>query len=147
MLIWVSEAKLEGLSALTGSGPAFVFVLIEAMIDSGIFLGFTQLESRELVLKTLEGAIKLLRETGWHPGELKWQVTSPGGTTISGLKTLEEAGIEGFYEYLPSNFFEGPGASKRIICACLQLRRDSTDLFSLRVVLKLLFKRRSLYII
>ncbi len=93
LLLWLSEDKLEGLSALAGSGPAFVFVLIEAMIDSGIFLGFTQAESQELVLKTIEGAVKLLRETGSCPTELKWKVASPGGTTISGLKALEEGGI------------------------------------------------------
>lgn len=95
LLVWLSEEKLEGVSALAGSGPAFIFVLIEAMIDSGIALGFTQAESKELVLKTLEGAIKLLRETGSSPAELKWKVTSPGGTTIAGLKVLERGAIRG----------------------------------------------------
>lgn len=65
------------------------------MIDSGILLGFTQAESKELVLKTLEGSIKLLREKNNSLGELKWKVTSPGGTTISGLKALESGGIRG----------------------------------------------------
>lgn len=95
LLIWLSEEKLEGLSALAGSGPAFIFVLIEALIDSGIFLGFTQAESIQIVLKTLEGSIALLRATEAHPGELKWKVTSPRGTTISGLKVLEKSGIRG----------------------------------------------------
>jgi pyrroline-5-carboxylate reductase len=95
LLVWLSEEKLEGLSALAGSGPAFVYVLIEAMIDSGVYLGFTAHESKELVLKTLEGSIKLLRETGLTPAELKLKVASPGGTTIAGLKALEEGGVRG----------------------------------------------------
>lgn len=95
LLVWLSEEKLEGLSALAGSGPAFVYVLIEAMIDSGVFLGFPAHEAKELVLKTLEGSIKLLRETGATPSELKLKVASPGGTTIAGLKALEEGGVRG----------------------------------------------------
>ena len=95
LLVWLSEEKLEGLSALAGSGPAFVYVLIEAMIDSGVFLGFPAHEAKELVLKTLEGSIKLLRESGLPPAELKLKVASPGGTTIAGLKALEEGGVRG----------------------------------------------------
>ncbi len=95
LLVWLSEEKLEGLSALAGSGPAFVYVLIEAMIDSGVFLGFPAHEAKELVLKTLEGSIKLLRESGLSPAELKLKVASPGGTTIAGLKALEEGGVRG----------------------------------------------------
>ncbi len=95
LLMWLSEEKLEGLSALAGSGPAFIYVIIEAMIDSGVFLGFTPKESKELVLKTLEGSIKLLKETGSSPAELKLKVASPGGTTIAGLKVLEEDGVRG----------------------------------------------------
>ncbi len=95
LLVWLTEEKLEGLSALAGSGPAFIYVIIEAMIDSGVFLGFPPHEAKELVLKTLEGSIKLLRETGASPAELKLKVASPGGTTISGLKALEEGGVRG----------------------------------------------------
>ncbi len=93
LLVWLGEEKLEALSALAGSGPAFVYVIIEAMIDSGVLLGFPAHEARELVLKTLEGSIKLLRETGLTPAELKLKVASPGGTTISGLKALEDGGL------------------------------------------------------
>lgn len=95
LLVWLTEEKLEGLSALAGSGPAFIYVIIEAMIDSGVFLGFQAHEAKELVLKTLEGSIKLLRETGVSPAELKLRVASPGGTTIAGLKALEESGLRG----------------------------------------------------
>lgn len=91
--LWLSENKLEAITALSGSGIGFIFVIIEAMIDGGIYLGFTSAESREIVLKTLEGAVALMRETGKHPAELKQQISSPGGTTAAGLKTMEEAGV------------------------------------------------------
>lgn len=93
LLTWISEEKLESLTALCGSGIGFAFVILEAMIDGGVFLGFTAHDSRELVLKTFEGAIALLRETGKHPAELKLNVSSPGGTTIAGLKVMEEKGV------------------------------------------------------
>jgi pyrroline-5-carboxylate reductase len=95
LLCWVSEDHLEGLSALTGSGPAFIFVLIEAMIDSGVFLGFTQQEARDFVLKTIEGSVALLKATGLSPADLKRKVAPPGGTTVTGLKVLEDRGIRG----------------------------------------------------
>ncbi len=95
LLKWLSEAHLEALSALAGCGPAFVFVLIEAMIDSGVFLGFNHQDASALVLQLLEGSVELLKTTQKHPGELKWQVASPGGTTIAGLKVLEESGVRG----------------------------------------------------
>jgi pyrroline-5-carboxylate reductase len=95
LLIWLSEEKLEGLSALAGSGPAFIYVIIEAMIDSGVLLGFPEQEAKELAIKTLEGSIRLLRESGTCPAELKLKVASPGGTTIAGLKVLEEEGVRG----------------------------------------------------
>lgn len=95
LLVWMGEKKLEALSALAGSAPAFVYVLIEAMIDSGVLLGFSSQEAKDLVLATLEGSIKLLRESKLSPGELKLKVASPGGSTIAGLQVLEEAGMRG----------------------------------------------------
>jgi pyrroline-5-carboxylate reductase len=92
-IAWMSEDKIEALTALSGSGIGFVLVMIEAMIDGGIHLGFTAMESREFVLKTMEGAIALMRESGKHPAELKLQIASPGGTTIAGLKVMEEEGV------------------------------------------------------
>jgi pyrroline-5-carboxylate reductase len=91
--LWMKENKIEAITALSGSGIGFVLVLIEAMIDGGVHLGFTAGEAREIVLKTMEGAIALMRETGKHPAELKLQISSPGGTTIAGLKVMEEAGV------------------------------------------------------
>jgi pyrroline-5-carboxylate reductase len=89
----LSENKIEALTALSGSGIGFMFVIIEAMIDGGVHLGFTSTESTEIVLKTMEGAIALMRGSGKHPAELKLQISSPGGTTIAGLRAMEEAGV------------------------------------------------------
>jgi pyrroline-5-carboxylate reductase len=91
--IWLSEDKIEALSALSGSGIAFVLVMIEAMIEGGVLLGLNSKEAREIVLKTMEGAVALLQGSDKHPAELKLHVCSPGGTTIAGLKAMEEAGV------------------------------------------------------
>jgi pyrroline-5-carboxylate reductase len=90
---WMAEGKLEALTAISGSGIGFVLVMIEAMIDGGVHLGFTATDAREYVLKTMEGAVALVRETGKHPAELKLNISSPGGTTIAGLKVMEEQGV------------------------------------------------------
>ncbi len=90
---WLPESKIDALTALTGSGPAFVFVLVEAMIEAGIYMGFQASDAKLLTLQMLKGSIALLEESDKHPGELKWQITSPGGTTIEGLKTLEDYAI------------------------------------------------------
>jgi pyrroline-5-carboxylate reductase len=93
LLPWLSEDKLEALSATAGSGPAFNFFFIQAMIDSAVMLGFTPEEAKEYVLKTIEGSVALLKATGKSPLELINQVASPGGTTRAGLKVLEEEGV------------------------------------------------------
>lgn len=95
LLLWLSEGELEALSALAGSGPAFVLLFIEAMMESGVYLGFKPKMALELVLQVMEGTTALLRATEEHPAPLKLQVASPGGTTIAGLKSLEESGIRG----------------------------------------------------
>lgn len=93
LIVWVPESKIDALTALAGSGPAFIFVLVEAMIDSGVLLGFSHQEAREFALQTIQGSVELLQKTGKTPSELKWQVASPKGTTISGLKALEKKGF------------------------------------------------------
>jgi pyrroline-5-carboxylate reductase len=93
LLLWMSENKIEALTSLTASGIGLVCLMIEAMIDGGVMMGFSAQESRELVIKTLEGTIALLRETGQHPAELKLKISSPGGTTIAGLKEMEDRGV------------------------------------------------------
>ncbi len=90
---WMAEDKLNALTSLTGSGPAFVLVLIESMVEAAIAMGFNADQGRELVLQMLTGTLAMLRETEGHPGNLKWKVTSPGGTTIAGLQKLEEGAV------------------------------------------------------
>jgi pyrroline-5-carboxylate reductase len=93
LLVWLPESKIDALSALSASGPAFIFVIIEALIEGGIAMGFTARDASEFVLQTIEGAVALMRKTGKHPAELKWEVASPGGTTIAGLREMESARI------------------------------------------------------
>lgn len=93
LLYWLPEYKIEALTSLAASGLAFAFVIIEAMIEGGVAMGFSSQESREIVFKTLEGSIALLKETGKHPAELKLQCASPKGTTIAGLREMEETGV------------------------------------------------------
>lgn len=92
-LHWIKESKIDALTALTGSGPAFVYIMIESIIDAGIAMGFKAEESKELTLKLIEGSLAVLTLTGKHPGELKWEITSPAGTTIAGVKALEDATV------------------------------------------------------
>jgi pyrroline-5-carboxylate reductase len=92
---WLPEEKIDALTALAGSGPAFVCALVEAAIDAGIAMGFSSVESRGIVCQMLRGTQALLEGTDAHPGELKWQIASPQGTTIAGLKKLEELALRG----------------------------------------------------
>jgi pyrroline-5-carboxylate reductase len=89
LLLWIPESKMEAFASLAASSPAFIFILIEAMIESGIEMGFSPAEGREIVLKVLEGSVAMLRNGG-SLQDLKWQITSPGGTTIAGIKELEK---------------------------------------------------------
>jgi pyrroline-5-carboxylate reductase len=93
LLLWLPEDKMDALTALTGSGPAFASVMIEAMVDAGLAIGFPASRALPLVLQMLKGTITLIEQTQKHPGELRWQVTSPSGTTIAGLKALEKEGV------------------------------------------------------
>lgn len=93
LLAWMPENKIEALTALAASGIGLVCLMIEAMIEGGIFMGFNAQESKDLVFKTIEGSIALLKKTGQHPAELKLNISSPGGTTIAGLKEMEDRGV------------------------------------------------------
>ncbi len=94
-VVRIREKHLPAVTALSGSGPAFVFIVIEALIDAGLKLGLSYEISRELVLETLKGSSELLQVKGNHPGEFRHMVTSPAGTTIEGIYSLEREGIRG----------------------------------------------------
>lgn len=89
----VDEDQLDAVTGLSGSGPAYIFMIIEALSDAGVKMGLSRDVSNILTIQTVLGSAKLARESGKHPGELKDMVTSPGGTSISGLHTLESGGL------------------------------------------------------
>ena len=89
----IEEIHMDAVTGLSGSGPAYIFMIIEALSDAGVKVGLSREVSNILTIQTILGSAKLARDGGKHPGELKDMVTSPGGTTISGLHMLEEGGI------------------------------------------------------
>jgi pyrroline-5-carboxylate reductase len=84
---------LDAVTGLSGSGPAYIFLIVDALADAGVKMGLSRSDARELASQTVLGAAKMLLETNLHPGELKDMVTSPGGTAIAGLHTLEKGGL------------------------------------------------------
>src|SRR6266700_3443055 len=92
-VVRVAERYMDAVTAVSGSGPAYFALLAEAMIEAGILLGLPREVSTQLVVQTMFGTAKLLRDEHMHPVELREAVTSPGGTTIRAIRELEQAGV------------------------------------------------------
>jgi pyrroline-5-carboxylate reductase len=92
-VIRLPETHQDAVTATSGSGPAYFFLLAEAMIEACILLGLSRDVASELIIQTMLGSAKMLRDTGKHPVELREMVTSPGGTTIAAIRHLEQAGV------------------------------------------------------
>jgi pyrroline-5-carboxylate reductase len=92
--IYVADEKyVDMATAVSSGGPAYVFLVIEAMIDAAVHIGLRREMAAAMVLQTILGSAEYALQTGKHPAELRNQVTSPGGTTAEGLLVLEEAGL------------------------------------------------------
>ncbi len=105
--IYVDDEKyLDMATALNGSGPAYLFLVVEALIDAGVYVGLPRPMAQTIALQTVYGSAKLLLDSGQHPSLLKDMVTSPGGTTAEALQTLERAGV-------PAAFVEAVNAAYR----------------------------------
>jgi len=94
--VWTAEEKyFDAVTGLSGSGPAYIFLAIEAMADGGVAAGLPRDLALGLASQTVLGAATMVSETGKHPGQLKDQVTSPAGTTIAGVQELEKGAFRG----------------------------------------------------
>lgn len=92
-VVTVEECKMDAVTGLSGSGPAYIFQIIEAMSDGGVFAGLPRDKAIQMAAQTVLGSAKMVLETGLHPGVLKDMVTSPAGTTIEGVLTMERGGV------------------------------------------------------
>jgi pyrroline-5-carboxylate reductase len=91
----LDESLMDAVTGLSGSGPGYLLLVLESLIDAGVLMGLPRQAARELVLQTALGTARMAQETGKHPAELKDLITSPGGTTIRGLRVLEDRGVRG----------------------------------------------------
>ncbi len=91
----VAEERIDAVTAISGSGPGYVFAMIEALADAGVRIGLDYSQSLRMVARTVEGSAEMIGESGKHPAELRNMVCSPAGTTIEGMFVLEQMGIRG----------------------------------------------------
>lgn len=94
-VVWLDERVMEAVTGVSGSGPAYAYMFIEALADGGVMKGLPRKVAQELAAQTLLGAAKMVLESEKHPGELKDMVCSPGGTTIAAVRALEKGGFRG----------------------------------------------------
>lgn len=94
-VVFLEETHIDAVTGLSGSGPAYLFLILEALADGGVKMGLNRSTALELAIQTMQGSAALIAEFSRHPGELKDMVASPGGTTIWGLHTLEKRGVRG----------------------------------------------------
>ncbi len=96
-VVRVPESSLDAVTGLSGSGPAYVALMVEALMDGGVAAGLPRDLARQLVLATVSGSVQLMVQENLQPAQLKDRVTSPGGTTIAGLAVLEQAAVRGAF--------------------------------------------------
>jgi pyrroline-5-carboxylate reductase len=92
-VVEVPEPLIDAVTGLSGSGPAYIYLMIESMVEAGMGVGLPEQVARELAVQTLKGAAKMLEETGEDPAALRQKVSSPGGTTMAGLQELNDSGF------------------------------------------------------
>lgn len=92
-VVWFDEEKMDAVTALTGSGPAFVCVVVEAIVEAAISMGIKKEQALPLALQMISGTEKVLTAEKVHPAELRWRICSPGGTTIAGIEKMEQYGV------------------------------------------------------
>ena len=111
----VPEKLMDAVTAVSGSGPAYAFLLVEAMIDAGVGLGLTRAQASELAVQTIRGAGILLSESGLSPVDLRAAVTSPGGTTAEAIREFEAAGFRhGVYQAMRACAAHSANAGRRV---------------------------------